>query len=316
MQEALFDIRNAAAMELIFDEDAMAVWEFIRRRARPTSAPEVAESTGLTVERVQDKIELLAIHGLLEAVPARASRKFVTYRVTHARIGIVLQPNDAGDRQLWDGYSARIREAAAQLAKNEMPLEQSEAERFARCFYVMPVRLEPSELDELRQRLDELTSFLRLLQEKHAGDVDPARYGCNYRFELQLQPLATRVLPQPVVVMRARERDLNRGAERLDAMSRLSARERQVAQAIVRGFTRADTAAQLGIKPGSVATLTKRIYRKLGICNRMQLSRCIGHSVLPDSVLPDSGLPESGLPESGLPEPGLPESGLPESAVA
>jgi DNA-binding CsgD family transcriptional regulator len=276
MEEALFDIRNAEAMELILDESAMAIWEFIRRRSRPAMVAEIASTTGYATSEVQKKLDLLSTHGLAEVVPLRAGRRVVTYRIRHQRIGIVLEPNDAADRQLWDGYSARIREAAAQLAKNQMPLEQSEAERYARCFYVMPVRLDPSELDELRQRLDELTSFLRILQEKHAGDVDPERYGCNYRFEMQLQPLATRVLPQPVVLMRARERNPFSGAERVDAMSRLSARERQVAQAIVRGLTRSETAEQLGIKPGSVATLTKRIYRKLGLSNRMQLSRCIG----------------------------------------
>lgn len=276
MEEALFDIRNAEAMELILDEPAMAIWEFIRRRGRPTTVTEIASTTGYDADEVQQKLDVLAKHELVEVVPLRSGRRIVTYRNRHQRIGIVLEPNDAQDRQLWDGYLTRIRDAAAQLAKNQMPLEQSEAERYARCFYVMPVRLDPSELDELRQRLDELTAFLRIVQEKHAGDVDPERYGCNYRFDMQLQPLATRVLPQPVVLMRAREHNPVGVADRVNAMSRLSARERQVAQAIVRGLTRVETAAQLGIKPGSVATLTKRIYRKLGISNRMQLSRCIG----------------------------------------
>lgn len=126
---------------------------------------------------------------------------------------------------------------------------------------------------ELRHRLDELTAFLRLLQERHAGEQGADDFSCNYRFEIQLQPLAEPVLPQAVVLMRLIDREPTLGFERVDPMSKLSQRERQVAQALVRGRSRCEISRELGLRPGTIATLTKRIYRKLGVGNRIELSR-------------------------------------------
>jgi DNA-binding NarL/FixJ family response regulator len=63
------------------------------------------------------------------------------------------------------------------------------------------------------------------------------------------------------------------GVERVDPMANLSQRERQVAQAAVRGRSRTEIATELELKPGTIATLTKRIYRKLGVTNRIELAR-------------------------------------------
>jgi DNA-binding CsgD family transcriptional regulator len=277
MEEAIIDIRNAAAMELLFDERAMAIWELFRRRSKPTPTPEVARVAHLQFAEAQRLVDLLVEHGLVEALPARAGRRTPTYRTTCKRIGIVLRSNDKEDYALWDGYGVRIREAAEKLARNERLLGNSSEDERARAFYVMPLRLTPTEMTELRHRLDELTAFLRMLQERHSGEGGTDDFACNYRFEMQLQPLAESVLPQPVVLMRLIDREPTLGRERVDPMSRLSQRERQVAQAIVRGRSRSETAAELSLQPGTIATLTKRIYRKLGVTNRVELTRCFAN---------------------------------------
>jgi DNA-binding NarL/FixJ family response regulator len=41
----------------------------------------------------------------------------------------------------------------------------------------------------------------------------------------------------------------------------------------VRGRSRTEIATELELKPGTIATLTKRIYRKLGVTNRIELAR-------------------------------------------
>lgn len=287
MEERLVDIRDASAMETLFDELAMAAWELLRRRDKPTSAAEVARVTHLEFALAQRKLDLLHQHGLAEVLPAKAKRPTPTYRATCKRIGIVLRANDKEDYALWDSYGVRIREAADKLARKQLSLEDStEAER-PRAFYVMPLQLSANEMKELRHRLDELTAFLRMLQERHSGERGADDFACNYRFEMQLQPLAEPVLPQPVVVMRLIDREPSRGLERVDPMTRLSQRERQVAQAIVRGRSRSETADELSLRPGTIATLTKRIYRKLGISNRLELARCFSQpGTASDATLP------------------------------
>ena len=287
MEERLFDIRDAPAMEALFDEGAMAAWELLRRRGKATSAAEVARVTHLEFALAQRKLDLLRSHGLVELLPARARRPMPTYRTTCKRIGIVLRANDKDDDALWDRYGLRVREAAEKLARNQLPLGRSKDEARARAFYVMPLRLSPNEMSELRHRLEELTAFLRMLQERHAGEAGADDFGCNYRFEMQLQPLADPVLPQPVVLMRVVDQEPSRGGGRVDPMASLSQRERQVAQAIMRGRSRSETADELSLRPGTIATLTKRIYRKLGISNRLELARCLNKpGVASESSLP------------------------------
>ena len=282
MEEAIFDIRDSAAMEMLFDEEAMAIWKLLRRRGKPTCAVEVARVTHLCLREVQIRLDTLQAHAMVERLPARARRRLPTFRVLHKRIGIVLRSKDPQDYALWDSYGVRIRDAAERLAKNQRPLGGSTEEERARAFYVMPMRLSQHEMTELRHRLDELAAFLRMLQERHSGERGADDFGCNYRFELELQPLATPVLPQPVVLMRLIDREPMLGVERVDPMAKLSQRERQVAQATVRGRSRTEIATELTLKPGTSATLTKRIYRKLGVTNRLELARVFAN--LPNAI--------------------------------
>jgi len=275
MEEVLLDIRDHEAMRVALDEQCMSVWELVRRRRHACGVQSLAEAMHLAPEAVRAHLDRLVDHGLVERVSARARRRETTYRVTCQRVGIGIRWNDPGDRRRWDALMPTIEESSKRLARNHLPTEQATDDGLARVTYLLPVRVTQSEMGELRQRLDELTAFLRLLQERHTGDDGRDDYLCNYRFELQLQPLAESVLPQPLVVLRMLDRDASKAEARLDPLAPLSPRERQVALAIVRGRTRGETAGELGLKPGTVATLTKRIYRKLGISGRVDLTRCV-----------------------------------------
>lgn len=65
-----------------------------------------------------------------------------------------------------------------------------------------------------------------------------------------------------------------RAASRLDAIpgaEGLSSREAQVAAAELAGASDADIAAELGVKPQTVATYRSRVYQKLGVSSRAEL---------------------------------------------
>jgi DNA-binding CsgD family transcriptional regulator len=65
----------------------------------------------------------------------------------------------------------------------------------------------------------------------------------------------------------------------------LSPRERQIGAAYLRGLTRREIAAELGLSENSVATFTKRLYTKLGIKRRgvlaERLAEVLGGTALP-----------------------------------
>jgi len=57
--------------------------------------------------------------------------------------------------------------------------------------------------------------------------------------------------------------------------AQLSARERQVAEALAAGRTKREAADALGLSFSSVNTLAVRAYRKLGVRRRAQLAEAI-----------------------------------------
>ena len=55
------------------------------------------------------------------------------------------------------------------------------------------------------------------------------------------------------------------------ANGKLSARERQVATALARGLTIEEVAKEMGLARSTVSTMTKRLYRKLGVRRRAEM---------------------------------------------
>jgi DNA-binding CsgD family transcriptional regulator len=51
----------------------------------------------------------------------------------------------------------------------------------------------------------------------------------------------------------------------------LSAREREIARLLVEGYSVLNVSALVGIGENTVRTYVRRLYRKLGVCNRAQL---------------------------------------------
>jgi DNA-binding CsgD family transcriptional regulator len=87
-----------------------------------------------------------------------------------------------------------------------------------------------------------------------------------------VQPLARPVLAQPDITVAPRGQIpppvVPEPAREWPA---LSAREREIAIALVSGSTLPEIARTLGRSPHTVGTLTRRIYRKLGVRRRAEL---------------------------------------------
>jgi RNA polymerase sigma factor (sigma-70 family) len=73
----------------------------------------------------------------------------------------------------------------------------------------------------------------------------------------------------PPALMRAAVSD-NAGAAALDALTRLTPREREVLEALAGGGTNKEIALRLGITPGTVKTHVERLIGKLGVRDRTQ----------------------------------------------
>jgi DNA-binding NarL/FixJ family response regulator len=87
-----------------------------------------------------------------------------------------------------------------------------------------------------------------------------------------MQKLQTAPLPTPAISFTPGFAGTVDGVRRIDRGS-LAPREREVAEALAGGMTRPEIAQRLGLSRHTVATLSKRIYRKLCIRNRSELVR-------------------------------------------
>lgn len=58
-------------------------------------------------------------------------------------------------------------------------------------------------------------------------------------------------------------------------MSNLTLRELQIVESLVRGATVVEVAAELGLRPSTVQTQIRKIYRKTDVSNRVELLRWV-----------------------------------------
>jgi DNA-binding CsgD family transcriptional regulator len=138
----------------------------------------------------------------------------------------------------------------------------------------LSTHLGQQDAEELRSRVDDLVAFMRLLESKYAGADALDTFLCNYRVDLEVQPLAKPTPASALVTIRPASEDWSAVTEETnEEAGNLSPREREVAVGIVNGRSRADIAVRLGITASTVATLTKRLYRKLGVHSKSQLTK-------------------------------------------
>jgi DNA-binding NarL/FixJ family response regulator len=64
-----------------------------------------------------------------------------------------------------------------------------------------------------------------------------------------------------------------------DLLEPLSSRERQVAELLIEGYANGNIAAQLELSENTIRTYVRRLYRKLGVYNRLQLVRATAVAV-------------------------------------
>jgi len=134
------------------------------------------------------------------------------------------------------------------------------------------VRFKPGELAEFRRRVGLVLEFLRQVGEKRlAHGSGPETTLCDHVVRVQVAALPQPVLPVPTMCDRAGE-GLAGSPRALGPSRALSRREYEVALGLSRGLSGREVAMELGLSPATVVTVTKRIYRKLGIHRRAQIS--------------------------------------------
>jgi DNA-binding CsgD family transcriptional regulator len=132
--------------------------------------------------------------------------------------------------------------------------------------------------EEERGRLKSLIHQIGVLMRTAARRTPPASTSvsaadpCVYALLIRMQKLDTMPLPSPIISFAPGFAGSADGVKGIDR-SRLAPRERAVADALAGGMSRPEIAKQLGLSVHTIATMSKRVYKKLGIRNRAELVR-------------------------------------------
>lgn len=243
---------------LVLDEAAMSIWEVVRRSDRGMSVARLAELTTQSTELLQQRLDLLERHGLVRSTRSRNGSVHV------ARDFAELHPEAQatmlnGAREL--GHARTRRRLKAHLDGEASGAAEDSS-------FGMSVRLGPSELAEVRRRIEDLRRFLVLTQQfgrSGRGRRSESSVQSTHHVAMHVLTLPEGELPLPD----GRPVDGRHGG-RSRPLEGLSPREREVAMALLAGQTMRQVAESLGLSFYTVDTLVRRVYRKLGVKRRTE----------------------------------------------
>ncbi len=272
-------------LDLLQQYDALRIWEVLRTARAVLTISELMDATGLTPATLHRHLHLLVRHDLVKSIRARKPRRSVGYRASVDRIVVVFDDQDPESiARATQSSQAVRREFDRCLAECADPeFEPKAGFRFA--LHSMQ-HFTDDDFAELRRRMLSVIDMLSAPRPVHPrpatkGERPPFRPDhCNQAISIRLEPLVGPLLPLPAVWMTPR-RKLDRGpAPDADTsgLSSLTPREREVALARADGLTRAHAAERMGVSVHTIATLARRVYRKLGVSSQAALaSRLSGH---------------------------------------
>jgi DNA-binding CsgD family transcriptional regulator len=273
------NIRDSQAADLLRDSIALGLWELLRRSARNLSIGDLCTASRHPPALVQRALDSLCSNGMADRVRAGGRRTQVTYRARGERLVVRVadDSDEARFREVQHSHEAAVDRLAASARHTQHPGTDRHASGAAALRLVAPVHLCDADLAEVRLRLTELQRLIELLGERRVASRDPLPNLCGHVVSIRLDALPEPCLPIPRLERQAGDAPADTAADQPRRPGRpiateLSRREWDVALALVRGLTREEVARELSVSVHTVATLTKRIYRKLGIGRRAQLA--------------------------------------------
>lgn len=268
MRDGVHDVRTDGVAAALCAPKAASAWEVLRRLGRPADARELAVALKTDPAQVQQVLDALSDAGILEKLPIRSNRRQPNYRANGESLAVAYDPSD-GDE------SERIRRIAAALRAQ---VESSIARDFdwsddsTLCAW-RTVQLDADERAEFHRLVQEVLDFVESAQARIAKTSETEAGRANVHLLIEARSASPGAPPVPAVHFVPRSAIQGFGRASVAAtMAPLSPREREVALMLANGHSRPEIAAQLGVSGNTVATLSKRIYRKLGVRRRVELS--------------------------------------------
>jgi DNA-binding NarL/FixJ family response regulator len=270
---AHLELKDPRVLSALQSFPAMQRWEILRRARTGLSVAELAERARASATDVQGSLDLLCGAGLATAHPASGRRRHITYTVTRERLLLRWDSSDPRDVAAWRALGQFVRDHSRRVIDEAADRPGAERLISSGCSAAISVSLLEDDAQRIREALRSLYAMLAEADQR-ARDASEALRRAPYHLAFNLQQLWEPDLPMAeFFVLESKligheSQLLGQSARRL-----LSPREHEVAELLEGGMSRPQIARQLGLSAHTVASISKAIYRKLGITSRAQLTR-------------------------------------------
>lgn len=264
------DASDAMVASITTDPMLLGIWGFLRLATRPMTLAEISDATKIDPAVLQRKLDVLGSYRIVEALASTSRRRATAYRALYS--GMQVRVQRTGHHEVLRSVSASMSEHVRGLFTKSFVAPGPTESKGWHADFTGLFNLKPDEVDELRRRLNRVVEYTNMLGEKYASRGESPEL-CNYVLTFRAEPLQTPALPLAPVrfVLEGAEPGAAATQTKKRSSVNLSAREREVGIGLARGLTAEEVGEQLGIKRSTVATMTKRIYKKLGVHRRAEL---------------------------------------------
>jgi DNA-binding CsgD family transcriptional regulator len=268
-------------MEALNDDGAAEILRQMQLASIPLSVRALSERLSQPADWLQSRLDILSSAGLVSAVRAGRGHRSIRYAAVAPPIRVRFREGHPEDASRLSEFVRVVR------ARIERKIEEVGGEGRPRGptwsfdSLSLPV-MSAKERDELISRVRRVIEFLGMLEQRR-GARNAGRQSAGERaepstqhvVEIRVRPLRSVLTPELSVDFFADRSEWPKGMVPGCAVASLAPRELQVARALAEGLSRPQIAKLLGLSPNTVATISARIHRKLGVRSRAELTRVV-----------------------------------------
>jgi len=272
MKSQSLSISAPGLVHVLRDIRTMQRWEILRRSQRGHTVAQLAAESRSTLADTQDALDRLEAVGLVEKQRMNARTKQIRYQAAMDRLVISFDKSAEVDRALMREVEQGMRQYSRSVidgcSSTQRPNEKGRISIHGVTSVVLTVKDACAVRDAFRGAYALLVEAERRARES-ADSVEKVGYHLTFEMRELDQP----ELPMAEIFMVEEAIFVENRTLLCNAASMvLSPRELEVARALDAGKSRPQIARDLALSEHTIVTMSKRIYRKLGVHSRTELS--------------------------------------------
>lgn len=279
MKPAIVKLSNPHVAAALSDLELLQRWEVLRRSDVALTAHQLAQACGDSLAFSQGVLDRLVDAGFADRIKASKLSKRITYRSVAKDLVIVWDASSDAEMKLVRFVRESCKQYGRGLVDRAQALSATQGDKYNWMLGDLTATLTRAEstraleivIEALRGlRALELGAYKRRRSEGAKAEETDVRH---YYAVVQVQQLDAPQLPLPNYTLWEKHTvdqlvsDIETSPDAV-----LSRREHEVAKLLAAGDSRPKIAQATGLTTNTIASLTKRIYRKLDVHSRAELA--------------------------------------------